>query len=266
MTTVHILATVRKPALLDAALLVFRTLRVGFPTVKVRVWGNGLDEWAALMVATAARNAGAEFGNLPPTSHDAWIESLIEESTEPFWICDTDIVFWEAVEKWFDVAKEYVNFAGTWEPQFHEEWTDSIHVERLHTCLMYIVPQNVRAEMRRFMSSVPAPWGNSADFPFIRQHFIPRYENVPLFYDTCAGLYHAVNGKPFTERQLACFEHLHCATYADALDNKAFQEMHRRIYANIEASRGIRQQQDKYYASRSLRRATTRKRKEPCAV
>jgi hypothetical protein len=262
--TVHILATVRKPELLDAALLVFRTLRVGFPSAQVKVWGNGLNDWNAAVIAHAADQCGAEFRNLEPTSHDAWIESLMEESLAPFWICDTDMVFWEPVEQWFSVTTDLPKYAGRFEPMFNEEWTGTLHVQRLHTCLMWIQPAEVRMAMAKFRSRIPAPWGHVADFPFIRQHIIPRFNQKPLFYDTCAGLYHAADGRAFSEEQNACFEHLHCATYADALENKAFQEMHQRVYQDTNAARGIRAHQDKYYASRGA--GCQLKRKELHAV
>ena len=51
--TVHILATVRQPALLPAATLVCRTLRIGFPTATAAVWGNGLSHAAAAAVQAA---------------------------------------------------------------------------------------------------------------------------------------------------------------------------------------------------------------------
>ena len=50
---VHILVTVRKPELLPAALLVFKTLEVGFPTTPVYVWGNGLAPAMAEMFSHA---------------------------------------------------------------------------------------------------------------------------------------------------------------------------------------------------------------------
>jgi hypothetical protein len=255
MKTVHILATVRKPELLPAALLVFRTLRTGFPTAKVCVWGNSLDSAGFASVATDCAKVNAHFQNLAPTSHDAWIESLIEESTEPFWICDTDIVFWTTVEKWFETNGE-VTYAGRYEPEFHEEWTKTRHMERLHTCLMWINPGAVRAALRAWMAKIPPPWGRSADFPFIRQHFVPLRNELPLFYDTCAGLYHAHQGTPFSIEQDAAFDHLHCSTYLDLIGNNLsannFVEAHQWVYQNHQVARGAKTQQDVYYAKQQL--------------
>jgi len=267
MKTVHILATVRKPELLPAALLVFRTLRTGFPTAKICVWGNSLDSASFAAVANECAKVNAQLRNLAATSHDAWIESLIEESMSPFWICDTDMVFWDPVEEWFSVDAGQINFAGRYEPAFHEEWTDTVHVQRLHTCLMYLNPAKVRMAMREFMSRIPSPWGNTADFPFIRQHIVPVRGRLPLFYDSCTGMYHAIESAAFTEPMNQCFEHLHCATYADALENKAFQEVHRRVYEDINAAKGLRELQEKYYLERAVKEIPKRsKGKEANAV
>jgi hypothetical protein len=243
---VHILAHVRKPELLPAALLVFRTLRTGFPESHVMVWGNALAGTAAQAVEHAARGAGAEFRNLPlPGKHDGWVEDLIQTGLEPFWICDTDIIFWEAVEDW-----RAPTFMGRLEPEFDEEWTKTRHMERLHSSLMYINPAAVRAEMRRFMAKIPAPFGHTARFPFVQQHFVPLRGQQPLFYDTCAGMWHAFEGQPFTEQQNRAYEHLHCATYADLIELEGLQDAHAAIYSNPTLARGMRETQDAYYNRR----------------
>jgi hypothetical protein len=255
---VHILATVRKPELLDAALLVFRTLRTGFPTAPVCVWGNALPPSAAATVQAAAQAVGAGFCNLPAISHDAWIEQVFTRSNEPFWICDTDMVFFGEVQgSQFPVQGL---FAGRHEPEFAEEWTGTRHMERLHTCLMWFQPVPLRCAIRAWMSRIPEPWGASAQFPLFRQHFIPLRRSLngaveTLFYDSCAGLYHALGGTPFTPSQNAAFEHLHCGTYADAVDApslKNLREVHGAVYANPAAAAGLSTQQTKYYQSRQL--------------
>jgi hypothetical protein len=82
-------------------------------------------------------------------------------SQEPFWICDTDVVLWGGcVERWFEHHKR-VGWAGRFEREFDEEWTNTIHVARLHTALMWLNPVVLRGEMRAWMARVPAPWGQS---------------------------------------------------------------------------------------------------------
>ena len=258
---VHILATVRKPELLPAALFVFPTLRVGFPTAQIIVWGNALAGEALAAVRAAVGRAGCAFQNLPATVHDAWIENLILRSFEPFWICDTDVVFWEKVEHWFGAQPSTLNpqplYAGRHEPEFHEPYTDTVHVERLHTCLMYLDPARIRAAMHAWMRRIPEPWCHTAQFPLLRMHFIPRTQRLVLCYDTLAGLYQAAPGQSFTEEQNLCFDHLAAATYADKvqLPGVDLPAVHREIYARPELARGLQRGQENYYASRAVRPA-----------
>lgn len=248
---VHILATVRKPELLPAALLIFRTLRTGFPTAEIQVWGNGLDLKAADLVGAVAQRAGARFSNQSATVHDAWIENLIYGSLEPFWILDTDVVLWESVETFEWPADCFL--AGRFEPEFDEESTGTRHVERLHTALMWFNPVRLRAAMRAWMSRIPAPWGHVGEFTFVRQHFIPVRGERPRFYDTAAGLWQAGLGTPFTEPQNDAFDHLHCATYIDLIGPRLsvpLRQAHEAIYADHTLARGMRHHQAKYYAQR----------------
>lgn len=268
---VHILITVRKPELLAMALLVFRTLRVGFPTAPVYVWGNGLAPEAVFSVVQACTAVNAQFHNLAPTTHDAWIEQLVLNQAEPFWICDADIVFLAECE-WICEAGDDEMMAGRFEPTWHEPWTDSIHVERLHTCLLWLNPPALRgAMMRHCRQTVPEVFSD-AIVPFIRQHFVPVRGGKPLFYDSTAGLWHALGGKKFTDRQNAAFEHLHCGSYSDAVGQcevlKDLPAVHAAILANPACAAGIQQQQNAFYAQRAIKpkRAVTAKKYSPVAL
>lgn len=249
---VHILVTVRKPELLPAALLVFRTLRTGFPHSPVFVWGNALDVSSMTAVQHAVNATHCHFQNLPATSHDEWIENGICKLNEPFWICDTDVVFFMEMME----PRGEVGFSGRREPEFDEEFTDTVHVERLHTAVMYLNPSVLRQQMREWMALIPAPWRYSAQFPFVRQNFVPVANGRTRFYDTMAGAYHAFGGTPFDALQNASFEHLHCGTYADevvklAPSLKDLSAVHAVVFANPDAARGLAQKQAEYYAART---------------
>ncbi len=266
-TPVFILATVRNPALLDAALLVFKTLRVGFPTAAITVRGNQLETFANQEVARAARAAGCDYSNAVRLSHDAWIEQLLGFCQYPFFVCDTDVVFWDSVE---GPASSHhdpeVFLAGRLEPEFAEEWTKSIHVERLHTCLLYLNPRRLRIETRLWMGRFPSLW-HSAQMNLVRQQFIARRSGMPLFYDTCAGLWQALGGTPNTPEQDACFEHLHCGTYADLISGHTslhdLQKLHQAVYADPQTARGIKQGQAAYYESRRVPRGPSHPPRHP---
>ena len=254
MTRVHILATVRKPELLPAALLVFHSLRIGFPTAEVLVWGNNLLPMDAHAVAKHTVAIGGSFRNDMPTTHDTWIETLITNERSPFWILDTDVVFWKNLEADFSSPTSDICFAGRFEPEFHEEWTNTIHAERLHTCVQYFNPALVRAAMRSWMGQFPPPFGQTAQCPLIKQHFIPRKGELPLLYDSTAGLWQAGIGTAFTPAQNDCFDHLGCATYADLIDVPSLKDlraMHAMVFEDPSLAMLIRETQQKYYATRA---------------
>jgi len=279
---IHILATVRNPALLDAALLVFKSLRLGFPHNAVTVYGNGLRSDHAAAVQQAAASANAAFNWIRPTAHDVWLEHLVQSQDEPFWICDTDIVFFAPVKP---PTAAGVDLAGRFEPGFDEEWTQCFHVERLHTCLLYLDPLALRAKMRAWLHQhVPSIFSH-AGCQFIRQHFVAVLErdcaggqsqhgDIPgrdqaaaaglatqprsttHFYDTAAGLYHAFGGTAFDEEQNAAFEHLHCGSYSDLIGRceslKDLPAVHQAVLANPDQARGLHAAQAQYYSTRGV--------------
>ena len=251
---VHILVTVRKPELLPAAKLVFATLRVGFPSVPVQVWGNGLTAGAEAALRPLFVAARCQYTNLARTSHDAWVEKLVMNQVRPFWICDTDVVFFGEVE-WFFDQDDADLFAGRYEPAWFEPWTRTRYQERLHTCVQWHNPAAERAAMMRWNRQVVPGVFATAQVPFIRQHFIPHREGTML-YDTTAGLWHAGWGTPFTDRQNESFEHLHAATYADEVGKcaalKDLPRMHAAVFADPQLARGIHKQQAEFYAQRAL--------------
>lgn len=260
---VHLLATVRRAELLSAALLVFRTIRVGFPTADICVWGNGLLVNHAAALEKSAGDVGGTFTNLPRTVHDRWLEHIVLHEDEPLWICDTDVVFWDKVEDWFATTVadplKYCSLSGRLEPSYFEQWTFSMSVERLHTCLMYVNPRNLRLEIGRVVDSVPKPFGATAHHALIRQHFIPRRGAMPMFYDTTAGLWQAGIGMPFNDRMNEAFDHLHGGTFVDLIaphltGGAGLAHCHVAVYENLEAARGMYARQKQWYAARSPER------------
>lgn len=227
----NILCTLRNPKLWQATVYVFRSVRIGFPKAKIRVWGNGIDAgWFDFIKRNTIH--GAEFRNFQYVSHDRWIENLILTQQTPFWICDTDVLFKAKVEDWFENDNKTV-FAGQLQETFKEPWTKSIYQERLHTAVMYINPSLLKAEMMRCMKcTVPEPW-LTAEVPFVRQTFIPSRSGL-VFYDTMCGVWQAGLGTPFEEWQNKSFEHLHGGTYSDKLSQqpeyKDLQMVHDRVF------------------------------------
>lgn len=245
-TNVHILATCLSDALIDGTLLVFRTLRTGFPTAHVTVWLNELKPALARRVTRAA--ADCEIKLVCRMSHDYWISGLLHTSQEPFWICDTDVVFHRSVEQF---VNERTVLAGRYEPPFLEPWSKTRKVDRLHTSLLYMHPLLIREATREWMTT----W-HPKGFPFlpevelIRQTYVPAGDDrAPLFYDSCAGLYQAIGGTRFTPEQNDAFDHLHCATYIDRISGAlpGLMDAHQAIYQDPKIVTGLRESQQEFY-------------------
>jgi len=251
---VYILATVRKPSLIDAATLVFRTLRVGFPTAAVTVQTNWFAPGSHHAMAEACRQVDArleEPGFI--TQHDRWIARLLETAHEPFWLCDTDVVFFGSMENLGIEGEPYM--VGEYQPAFLEEFTRTIHVERLHTCLLWMDPVRLRDRVREWHSRFPDPPAVQAMRVLVHQTYVPTPRGV-LFYDSGAGLYHAVGGTRMPDNALERFEHLNAATYIDLIapalaDAPALAEVHRQVYENPSRAKGLRAGQAEYYRRRA---------------
>ncbi len=210
----HILATCRNLDLITSTLMVFKSLRAGFPMANIQVYGNGLADEVACLVSTEAHKNCATFCRINQTSHGAWIESLLHNEREPFWICDTDVEFNDRVQDWFPSPPDSLLFAGRYEPEFFEPWTQSRHMSRLHPSLMWFNPRPLRAAIRTWPGK--HPFFSSIEKTLIRWSFVPAQGKL-FFYDTCAGLHHALGGQAFDRDQNECFRHTFAGTYSDLL-------------------------------------------------
>ena len=222
--TVHILATCRNDELLDNTLLVFDTIRVGFPTADVFVYGNSLFEGAEMLVMLACQQGGFRYERLSLRSHGQWIEALLDTQDDPFWICDTDIMFHGPVEHWFE-ANNQACWAGRFEPEYRDPVTKAIHMARLHPSLMWFNTGALRAAIRGWPGL--HEFFHSVERTLIRWSFIP-FRGEIIFLDTMAGLFGAMpkRGRPFTTDQNGAFSHLYCGTYLDVACIDGLAETH----------------------------------------
>lgn len=237
-----ILHTVRKPELEPYSNLVFKTLRVGFPTAEVFVHCNGpaLDPvWSK----------GLDVRVIDQTIHHEWINELMLQYSEPFWILDGDVIFWDSVESWeFDQP-----LAGRRIPQWMDEFTNCITRPRLHTSLMYIDPAGVTDRLLKYKSQFPDTPFNP--FPnLINPLCVPR-KGRTYFYDTTALLFNAIGGQSFTERQLDCFDHLNFGTISDIVlprlrDGERMQNCREAIIRDNSLAKGLWRIQEQYYDNR----------------
>lgn len=207
---VFILLTCRKQELLPYTTLVFKTVRTGFPTAEIILRSNGLPDYAMGALEKLAKDADCQWeDDRSPTIHHRWIEALVDRDTEAFWICDSDIIFYEAVEDWkFDTA-----LAGWRIPEFQDEFSGSITRARLHGSLLYMDPDKVNAQWAEKTKACP-----ETPFTPLVNPFNPIVQPINgrlYFHDTCSVLYHAIGGTEFTDRQKEAFFHFNFGTIPD---------------------------------------------------
>lgn len=249
MAHVFILASCRNPALLAGTLLVFQTLRTGFPTAGVTVIGNALQGDALAAVSAACGQTGAAFTNADATIHDAWVDQLVLRQSAPFVIVDTDMVFWESVEGW-----QFIHpLAGEHQLPWYDEYSGCVYRERLHTCLLFVDPVEVRRRIAEWAGTIrTAPWRPQIEL--VRQSIQPRLNKCPVYCDTAANLYQAIGGQHFTPRQQTAYAHLHAGTWVDICQPHLtaapdLAAAHAAVYRNGQVAREFHQREAGYLAA-----------------
>jgi hypothetical protein len=258
---VHILVTCRNPELIGASTMVFDTIRVGFPTARFIVWRNDGDSFDGFHKELDRYfDKSDQFGSLIPDAtcrhvwnhgHGPWIEHLVETEQEPFWICDTDVVFFQSVEG-FETRSSY---AGRFIPRYRCEFANAVTEPRIHPSLMLIDPSLVR--LLNFPDSTVdkfLPPMNLFNPVRIRR----TMQEDHLFFDCCAGLYAATYGHHFGPDMLQRYGHMFCGTISDLVaprlsgDASKMHENNLACIANPELLRGAWRQQDEYFKARAV--------------
>jgi hypothetical protein len=251
---VHVLATVRDASLLEAALLVFRTLRVGFPTFKVCVYPNVLigEPTADYAIQKAALDSDCEVrfqtdkGEPLLWTHPDWIRHIIETEKGTAIICDTDMVFFGSCEGW---EFSGVHMMGWRIPQFRCPYTRSITLGRLHTCLLWMNCDRLKDILRFESKHYMAPQDLISPCTFWDC-------GTKYFHDTMGQMANAsyVEASGFTDEQLDCFSHLFSGTLVDLVGPTVpgLAEAHAAAYADPNALRGAWRHQMEFFNSRAL--------------
>lgn len=242
--------------------LVFDTLRTGFPTAEIVIFDNANSE----LVRSELRDAFKKLGQgwflthiKEEITHHEWIKRLVNTSLAtdggetPFFICDTDVIFWKSMEK-FKFGDAAI--AGRKMPRFKCEFTRCITQPRLHTSLLYINAKRIQQELATYTQAVPptiiSPLVDMFAPFYFQKSKGDRFEpGESIFYDTCGMLFNHVSHTAFEDKHLNCYDHLHCATYTDLAEQRGhpgITERHKEIYANPTKAKGIWRQQEKYLA------------------
>lgn len=258
---VHLLVTVRNEELLRASTLVFDSIRTGFPTAKIRVTLNNMslkhETDVNLSLLNVASEGSAVLSLTSAVSHHEWILNLLATENDPFWICDTDIVFWDNFEC-FDFSG--CAMAGRYVPQFKCDFAKAITRPRLHTCLLYLDPMLIKQKVKEYGERFPEAY--CLPRPTLQDLVFPRY--VPqrfgaldktAFYDTCAGLFHAIGGRVFADEHNFQFDHLNFGTLSDVVATHypgcEIRESHFAAFQSPSILKGQWQRDAEFYRNRA---------------
>jgi hypothetical protein len=244
---VHILATCRKPELEPFTELVFKTLRVGFPTLPVTAHINFDATVLCPSLAKLCKSVGAKTVRVD-TIHHQWIEKLILSESEPFWIVDTDVVFYESFEE-FTTRKALAGFRV---PEWKDEFAGAVTRSRLHPSLLYIDPNLFKDQISGFSKCLPA---SSPFTPFHNPIYpvaIPL-NGVMYFHDTMSLAYHAIGGEAFNDLAKNKYFHFNFGTLSDVVlprlsEGECLMKARDAVLANPELGRGAWREQEEYYS------------------
>ena len=208
---VELLVTVRPGGSLDLSALTLRSVRVGFPTAALVVWGNDLPTPLAAELARRVTEVGGHYFPLAPQRHDYWLAWRIDQTpADELVILDGDLIFHRDVEDLPALAP----LTGPHEPRHFNPHTGALHHPRLHTCFLRIQPPAVRRRLAEYRAALPriphaAPWHPTA------QVWVPG--QPPEFWDTAAQLARVVPSTGFNPDYDDAFTHLHAGTWAAEL-------------------------------------------------
>lgn len=232
--TVVILTYCEHPSLAYGSLLVFDTLRVGFPTADILVIDNGSHPDVVPRIKAAAEGAGAIF---TPTERHDFIEHyrwmLCQQTKiESLVLLDPDIVFWKNVEDW--------TFEGVMAGRLIPDLTTGgvTSKSRLHPSHIWVPSVKRLREL-----------GISVEL----------HKKGDQFWDTLATIYqdHPNQCQPFTEKQLDCYDHLFYGSHFPAIeprlkDDDLTYNSHRKAAAGeTESLRGIWRDQERYFQAQT---------------
>lgn len=249
---VKILVTCRKEELLEGSILVFETLRRGFPTAKIEVFLNNIElKSCKELIVKRARSCKCKIVDLEKTTiHHEWINDLLSKEVDPFYILDTDVIFWSNFER-FNFEEHPM--AGRRIPEWNDEFTRARTRARLHTSLLYFNPEVMEENLTKYFEQFPSTPFNP--FPNLVNPVVIPYKGKAFFHDTCCLLYHAIGGFAFQDEHLETHDHMNFSTITDIVYPqlsmaKEMEEARQAIYRNPDKAKGLWRLQELYYQAR----------------
>jgi hypothetical protein len=253
MKRVFILTYCRKPELLYGTALIFKTLRVGFPTAEVQVVDNSsLPGLVRSVIRAWAEQAGCSYRQLDgprATSHHLFLKrTILSDMGGTVIFLDPDVCFWENCENWSFTGL----VAGRRIPCFYDEFARCVTMPRLHTSFLWV------EDVARLRERIVELQRRHFDFDPFAPYMFPQGGRWHRF-DACANLFAALEGEmhAFGEIELNAYDHLFCGSHLDQVlemldpaDRTALRQLHSDVRKDYRTLQGAWRRQEEYFTKR----------------
>lgn len=241
---VYIISRCTNPANKLAAELTLESVRVGFPSFEVHLALLGEDHYLGTKML---KGIEMDFFEEFSYNHEV-IEWIVENEQGPIIFLDSDLIFWKSCESFLMPGD--CDFRGRLIPTHYDNFTNSITISRLHSSFLWI------RDCGELRENIKLAFKDTCRFsPYNVFHpFYFKHKGSNVFYDTCAGLFHAVNSRSFTEEELDHFDHLMAGSFVDEIATKCpfpiYQNMlkyHRDVEQDRSKLKGVWKKQEEYF-------------------
>lgn len=215
---VFVLVTCRGPEHLPLSLLVFDTIRTGFPTAEIFVYDNASD-YGSDEIRRRAFDARADSVKLGRRlEHGDFIADRVAAAKGGYSVVfvDTDMIFWSPCE---DIrVPEGKLYAGRLIPEINE--CGARMPARIHPSML-IVPD--ARKLSHALSMVPSIGWYFRPF---QAFTVVEKSGGTVCWDTCSSLYAALPNAAyaFGSDELDRYDHLFSGTYPDRLDSMGMSQ------------------------------------------
>jgi hypothetical protein len=246
MKRVYVLTYCKDIQQLYGAMLVFDTIRVGFPTAEIIVVDNNSIPDAVIEIEKAADKVNAKFIKLEKeVFHHEYLRFILnsENDEAQIYIIDPDVIFWENVET-FTTNKL---MAGRLIPEFFDAYTNVLTKARIHTSFLHIPSVSLLRDQINIMENE-----YRAD---LIKYITLKTNDEWLMWDTFAQVFECLHSdiEVFTEEKNECFEHIFCGSHLNLLakrhNNPRLHEIHRLSVENPQELKGIWKEQHEFFLS-----------------
>ena len=246
MKRVYVLTYCKDIQQLYGAMLVFDTIRVGFPTAEIIVFDNNSIPDAVIEIEKAADKVNAKFIKLEKeVFHHEYLRFILnfENDEVQIYIIDPDVIFWENVET-FTTNKL---LAGRLIPEFFDAYTDVLTKPRIHTSFLHIPSVSLLRDRINIME-------NKYRTDLIKDITLKTNDEW-VMWDTFAQVFECLHDdiEIFTEEKNECFEHIFCGSHLNLLAKRHYHsrmhDIHRLSVENPEELKGVWKEQYEFFLS-----------------